>query len=84
MPYILSDWTKTCLSSMYKIYETKTFNSPSQQRRQQKGAAKLKWRGGRENLGDFEPTANQISRKICQCSLPIKLKMFCMLMITIK
>ena len=61
MPYFLSDWTITCLSSMYKIYETKTFNSRSQQRRQQKGSAKLKWMGGRENLGDFELTANQIA-----------------------
>ena len=38
MPYFLSDWTITCLSSMYKICATKTFNSRSQQRRQQKRA----------------------------------------------
>ena len=40
MSYVLSDWTITCLSSMYKIYETKTFNSRNQQQLQQKGATK--------------------------------------------
>ena len=50
---------------MYKIYETKTFTSLSQQRHQQKGEAKLKWRGDCKNLGDFETTANHITRKIC-------------------
>ena len=64
----------------------KIFNSRSQQ----KGATKLKWKSGRENLGDFELTANQIARKICHLQIcemfcvhkPIKLKIFCMLMIT--
>ena len=34
----------TCLSSMYKIYETNTFKSSCKQRRQQKGATN--WSGG--------------------------------------
>ena len=66
MPYFFRDWTITCLSSMYKIYETKTFNSRSQRWRQQKGAPKLRWWGSRENQSDFELTANQIARKICR------------------
>ena len=53
---------------MYKIYKTKTLNSRNQQRLQQTGATK-KWRSGRENLGDFELTANQIARKICRLQI---------------
>ena len=39
---------------MYKVYKTK-HSTP--------GAAKLKWRSGHENLGDFQLPANQIACK---------------------
>ena len=54
MPNCLSDWTITCLSSIYKIYETKTSNSQNKQQRQQKGLAKLKWNGSREFHADSQ------------------------------